>query len=81
MSHHDSAARLTQIRLLIAEHFSMDEIRGLIFDLGIQPDTVAGNGSTSAAMELVAYCERRGLLDTLIQLCQGQRPHAPWPVL
>jgi hypothetical protein len=78
---HDSAVRSTMIRQLLVEHFSLDEIRGLIFDLGIQPDTVPGEGLTAKALELVAYCERRGLLDVLIQSCQRQRPLAPWPTL
>jgi len=81
VSDQQSAVRAVRVRQLIAEHFSMDEMRGLVFDMGVQPDAIPGNGSYDRSLELVAYCERRGLLDTLIQLCQGQRPHAPWPVL
>lgn len=73
--------RAVCVRQLIFEHFSVDEMRSLAFDLGVQPDAIPGDGSYNKSLELVAYCERRGLLDTLIQLCQGQRPHAPWPVL
>lgn len=78
---HLDIERQTQIRLLLAEYFSLEELNCLVFDLGVNIDAIAGESIDEKALQVVRYCDRRGLLDTLINLCQAQRPHAPWPVL
>lgn len=77
----EQASRLVQIRQLIGELFSLDEMDTLMFDLGINQEAIRGNTAPEKARELVLYCERRELVDTLVNCCQAARPHAPWPVL
>lgn len=72
---------MVQIRQLIAELFTVEEMNTLMFDLDIDHDEIHGQTRAERARELAAYCERRGLVDALIHLCQESRPHAPWPVL
>jgi hypothetical protein len=70
-----------QIRQLIGELFTIEEMNTLAMDLGINYEEIKGNTVIEKARELVLHCERRSLIDTLIQFCQVARPHAPWPVL
>lgn len=75
--------RLTQTRDLIRTHFDLGEVKDLCFDLGISYDDLPGDGEGKASRvrELVAYCERNGLAEHLLALCQQRRPHVNWPAL
>ena len=66
-------------RLLI-EHFSLEEMRTLCFEMNITFEVLNGETRIEKALELVEYCQRRGLLDALILKCQEHRPHAAWPI-
>lgn len=59
----------------------MDEMRLLAFSLNINHEAIQGATADEWSRELVRYCERRGISDLLIAVCQEQRPTAPWPVL
>ena len=58
---------------LIETLFSLDEMAGLAFDLGLDGD-VTGETTSARARSLVAQANRRGLMDRLIALCREQRP-------
>lgn len=78
-------AQLNQLRLLrylINQHFNDEELRGLVFDLGVDYDSLRKNGKDTTTRELISYCERRGRLGKLVTRCQELRADVMgWPVL
>jgi len=67
-----------RLRRLIADHFDIEELRTLCFDLGVDYDDLRGEGKTGKVRELVAHFERRGLVHELIEACKRERPNVRW---
>ena len=67
---------LPQLRDILATYFSDGELRDLCFDLGIDYESLPGEGKASKARELVAYCQRRDRLTDLETACRRLRPNA-----
>ena len=72
---------LTQLRQLLVERFSDDELRTLGFDLGVDYEGLPGAGKAAKARELVAYLERRMRLADLVRVAQQSRPDVAWPTI
>jgi hypothetical protein len=73
---------LPQLRDFIVAHFNDNEVRDLCFDLGIDYESLPGEGKAAKARELVAYCQRRNRLAELEAACLRLRPdvfNAPVP--
>jgi non-canonical purine NTP pyrophosphatase (RdgB/HAM1 family) len=68
-----------RLRELITRYFNKVELETLCFDLGIDKEDVQGNTKVELAQEVILYCERRSLTQTLLDLCRQQRPQAEWP--
>lgn len=64
----------SQLRQLLAERLSAEELRTICFDLGIDPDDLPGESKGAKARELIAYLTRRGALDRLTQWLAANRP-------
>jgi len=62
-----------QLRQVLAEHFDLEELHTLCFDLGVDYDRLGGEGKEAKARELVAYLQRRGQLERLIAAIQRER--------
>ena len=62
----------------ISQHFSLDELRALCYDLKIEYENVRGETRDAKALSLVTLCTRQGKLDQLVTLCQEKRPFIPW---
>jgi len=73
--------RTVEIKRLLSELFTMEDMKSLAFDMNINHESIVGLSPDEWSRELVLYCEKRGLLNPLIQRCQELRPNAPWPVL
>jgi nucleoside phosphorylase len=73
--------QLSQLRQNIIGRFSDQELRDLCQDMGIDYESLPGEGKAGKARELVAYCERRGLILELKSRVEagppGPRPSAP----
>lgn len=67
-----------KLRDQITACFNRSELRDLAYDLGINHEEIAGDTLSDQARELVAYCERLGLLKQLVCRCRELRPHAKW---
>ena len=65
--------RSTLVKAL-EDEFSLEEIRNLCFDLGLDPDNIPGNTKASKARELILYCERRGTVRQLGEAIRRARP-------
>lgn len=76
----DTASRSVEplrfLRVLV-ENFSVGEFEELCFALGIDYDSLSGNGKEAKARELVLYWQRRGRLDSLLDAIQQARPNLP----
>jgi nucleoside phosphorylase len=76
--------QLSQLRQNIIDHFSDQELRDLCQDMGIDYESLPGEGKSAKARELVAFCERRGRISELKQRLEpgspGVLPPVPSPV-
>lgn len=67
-----------QFRRLVSQHFDVEELRTLCFDLNIDYDTLRGEGKEARVRELAALFRRNGRLPELIEVLTNMRPHVPW---
>ena len=56
--------------------FSLEEIKTLCFNLGFEYDNVSNAEKEPFARDLIAYCEKRDALESLLVLCEAARPNA-----
>lgn len=62
----------------ISDLFSLDELRGLCFELGIEFENLRGETREAKALALVEFCQRRRLVNQLLEICARERPSHPW---
>jgi Effector-associated domain 7 len=60
-------------------YFSLEEIRTLCFDLGVDFDSVRGEGKSARIRELLIAMGRSGRLPELLSLVQQERRNVTWP--
>lgn len=63
---------------LVTTHFSLEDIRTTCFVLGIDYETLPGEGKGGKARELVMYCRNRAMLGPLVTRLQQDRPSLEW---
>lgn len=68
-----------QLRRLLVQRFSLDELRTLAFDLGMDLDDLPGEGRPAKTRELVAVVNRAGRLGELAAQAERERPEVTWP--
>ncbi len=61
------------LRKHIVTRYSLEEIRTLCSDIGVDYDNLAGEGKEAKARELISFLKRRGKLDDLIRYLQEDR--------
>ena len=66
------------LRTGIKTEFSLEEIKNLCDDLGIDFEDLGGEGKEGKARELIAFCLRRTWLDKLVGRSEELRPQFPW---
>ena len=69
----DSAKKTELVDLLIT-YFNLNELRMIMFDLGVDYEDFGGNTKKSQARELVLYLDRRDRLHDLVTIMQELRP-------
>jgi len=73
---------LPTIRYRLIEHFSLNELRDIYFDLGVDWENVVGNETKSdKSRELLTYLKRRSRVPELIKYCQKERPNTEWNLI
>jgi len=70
--------KLARLHQNLAAHFGDEELRSLCFDLGVDYANLPAEGKDGKARELVAYCERRGRIPELVEMCRNLRPNVEW---
>ena len=58
--------------------FSMEEIEGLCFDLGIDYDQLGNKTKLGRVVNLIQHCQRNDLIFDLVATCEIHRPNAFW---
>jgi len=77
MTEDDNSLDWAQLRRLLDESFNETELRNLCFDLGIDYESLPGDGKSAKARELVMYCERHKRLAELQKaIRQAEASHA-----
>ena len=71
--------KLIRLRKLLIEHFDLEELRLLCFDLGLDYEELAGKTKSTKMQDLITYLARRGELQRLIDEINSQRPKVDWP--
>lgn len=69
------------LRQLMHVSFSLDEIKALSFDLGVDFDSLSGDDKSSKIIELIQHCGRTGSVAALVDHCRKLRPSAGWDSL
>lgn len=64
---------LNQLRQLLADRMSLEELRTMCFDIGVDPEEVRGEVKGAFARELIGYLQRRKLLDNLYNWLMANR--------
>lgn len=65
------------LRQLLLSRFSEEELRNLVFDLGIDWDVLPGGAKGDKIRELILFLERRKALMTLVSYIHTMRPDIP----
>ncbi len=69
------------LRQLIANHFDLEEIKMLCFDLNVDYENLTGDNKAGKTMSLVLYFNRRDNLFGLIQKLREERPRVDWDMV
>jgi hypothetical protein len=67
---------LERVYQFIVGHYDLEELRTLCFGLGVNYDTLRGEGTAAKARELLLYLGRRRQLDALLERLRADRPEA-----
>lgn len=67
-----------RLQAQLVEFFSLEDIRDLCFELGIDFDDLPGEGKKGKARELVIHCRNRAMTEQLIEKAQQARPLVSW---
>ena len=70
---------LPSLRHLLTQHFDLEELRQLSFDIDINYEELRGETLTAKAQALVEYSLRHNKLTDLVAQCRQLRPTAAWP--
>jgi hypothetical protein len=65
--------RRAELHEVIVQHLDLEELRTLCFGLGVDYDSLHGEGKAGKARELIAYLERRNELERLMEAVRRQR--------
>jgi tetratricopeptide (TPR) repeat protein len=79
MTRDSSSDTLTKLHRLLVDHFDLDELRTLCFDLNVDYDTLRGEEKSGRSRELITIMLRQNRLAELIATLQSLRPRVAWP--
>ena len=69
---------LAELRNLIDQHFSLEEIQTLCFDMQVEFEHLAGNTRPLKIQNLIVYLTQRQRLPDLMEWLKQQRPNVSW---
>ena len=69
-----SPAGLSTLREILTARLSETDLRTLAFDIGVSYENINGENLQTRIVELITYCERRGMIDKLMTRLRELRP-------
>jgi HEAT repeat protein/energy-coupling factor transporter ATP-binding protein EcfA2 len=78
MTRDSSSDSLTKLHRLLVDHFDLDELRTLCFDLKVDFDILRGEEKSAKARELITVMLHQNRLAELAGKLQGLRPKVAW---
>jgi hypothetical protein len=72
---------LRQLRQAIAEHFDMEELQALAYDLSVDWDELAGDVKSRKILSLLIHLAQINRLVPLLALLRQERSQHSWPDL
>jgi hypothetical protein len=72
-------ALLSNLHQGMVKTYSLEELRTLCMELGVDYENLGGDGKDGKIRELISYLNRRRQLSKLIEKCKMERPDYPWP--
>ena len=67
-----------KLRQTLTDYFSLDDLRDVCFDLGIDYESLEGLNKPSKVRELIIFAERHSMLDRLVEHARQLRPDVNW---
>jgi hypothetical protein len=77
-SSHQTSVDRVKLRQILIDYFNEDELRDLCFDLSIDYENLPGANKVGKARELIAFVERHGRFQELVEHTQYLRPNITW---
>ena len=74
-------SRISIFRYNLNTYFSLSELKGLAFDLSINPENLHHQIRNEMVMSLIDTCARHDMIPKLVAICRRERPHVDWPDL
>lgn len=81
MNDSGQARYLVEIHQILVDRFSLEELKTLCFEIGVEFDDLEGGGKRDKARELIRYLDRRDQLDALRQAVMRHRRDVIWPTV
>lgn len=75
----NSVLYITSLYGLIKKDFNLEEIRTLCFHLGVDYESLPGEGRQSKIREMLLVLARHKRIPQLVQMLQDERPFTTWP--
>ena len=69
-----SSGRYSLLLENLVRYFSINDLRTISFELGLDYENLKGDTKQVLARELISYCEHRGQIPDLVAVCKEQRP-------
>src|SRR5437764_15204446 len=73
-----SSESLTEIRQQLSTAFTLEELQGVCFDLGLDYDDLSGDAKTGKIIALLNRLRSMGRLRDLLALAKQHRPNLEW---
>lgn len=70
--------QLTQLRNNLVNHFNLNELKTLCFDMGVDYELLGESGKEAVARELINYVMRHDLTKEFLAVCRRSRPSVKW---
>ena len=71
---------MSRTRAMLEELFTMDNLKTLCFDLGLDHEALGCDNKEELSRELVGEMWRNGRFWELVAVCRERRPGVVWPV-
>jgi hypothetical protein len=69
----------SQLYALMVEHLGREELERMVFDLGIDGESIAGETTNMRALNLLVHLQKRHRIGEMVALLRRRRPDVVWP--